>query len=693
MNFLNPAILFGLLASAIPLILHFLNLRKLKKIEFSSLKFIKELQKTQIRRLKIKQILLLILRILLICFIVLAFARPTVESNLPLIGTYSKSSVVIIIDNSFSMDVSDELGNRLNQAKQVANNVINSLIDGDDIAIIELANPDKINISLSKDIALIKEEIRNIKISNQTHSLHNSLTKAYKLLDNSDNLNKEIYIISDAQDNLYLNPTDDTVKLQSNNTSIFFIPIGKKSNTIVSNISIDSVEFITQIFQTDSPVEFNVHLRNHTNKPINDLLLSMFLNDARVTQKTIDLEPEAKKIVQMQTVVSGRGLTKCYFEIEEDGLEQDNRRYFGFIMPDKPKIALVGSPEETAILSTILRLNQSLANLSIFSQDDFVNVDLNNYELIYFASYPLRADFFDRLDNFIRTGGAALLFPNSKATAEEQSQYFSKIGITLEKQIGKFTNPIEFSSYDNRHTIFRGVFKTPDETRNKLESAKIYSMLPSLSGQALISTPYGHFLSEHQNEFGKIFYIAVALDNTWSDIALRGIFPVIVYRSAIYLTAKENIGMNNYTGNDLRITLPAKYANSSLNLIEPELISYPISAVNLPSSSIIEISNPNQVGIYTIVDDRNYPIKMIANNINPSESMINSPEKNKLKEKMLTFVSNETKIKEINASDFHSKYVRARTGSELWQLFVFLALIAAITEMFVAKNKKNDIEN
>jgi len=61
MNFLNPLVLLGMAAAAIPLILHLLNLRKLQTVEFSSLKFLKELQKTKIRNFKIKQILLLIL--------------------------------------------------------------------------------------------------------------------------------------------------------------------------------------------------------------------------------------------------------------------------------------------------------------------------------------------------------------------------------------------------------------------------------------------------------------------------------------------------------------------------------------------------------------------------------------------------------------------------------------------------------
>jgi hypothetical protein len=75
MTFLNPLLLFGLAAAAIPVLLHLLNLRKLRTVEFSSVRFLKDLQKSSIRRIRIRQILLLIVRTLLIIAIVAAFSR------------------------------------------------------------------------------------------------------------------------------------------------------------------------------------------------------------------------------------------------------------------------------------------------------------------------------------------------------------------------------------------------------------------------------------------------------------------------------------------------------------------------------------------------------------------------------------------------------------------------------------------
>lgn len=117
MHFLNPLYLFGLALASIPILIHLLIIRKNKTIEFSSLRFLKELQKTQIRRLKLKQLLLLILRTLIIVFLILSFSRPVVRSDFPIFRNYSNISTVIILDNSISMDVSDEFGNRLRQGK------------------------------------------------------------------------------------------------------------------------------------------------------------------------------------------------------------------------------------------------------------------------------------------------------------------------------------------------------------------------------------------------------------------------------------------------------------------------------------------------------------------------------------------------------------------------------------------------
>ena len=120
MTFLNPAILFGLLAASIPVVIHLFNLRQLKKIEFSSLMFLKTLQKNKIRKIKFKQWLLLLIRVLIIMALVFAFSRPTMKNaSLFGLGQNAKTSAVIILDNSFSMSVLSSSGSYFNIAKKI----------------------------------------------------------------------------------------------------------------------------------------------------------------------------------------------------------------------------------------------------------------------------------------------------------------------------------------------------------------------------------------------------------------------------------------------------------------------------------------------------------------------------------------------------------------------------------------------
>jgi hypothetical protein len=125
MTFLNPAVLIGLLAASIPVIIHLLNLRKLKRINFSTLAFLKELQKNKIRKVKIKQWLLLALRVSIILMLVLAFSRPALRgTTIGGVASSAKTTAVFILDDTFSMSVVGSRGSYLNSAKETIKEVL-----------------------------------------------------------------------------------------------------------------------------------------------------------------------------------------------------------------------------------------------------------------------------------------------------------------------------------------------------------------------------------------------------------------------------------------------------------------------------------------------------------------------------------------------------------------------------------------
>ena len=104
MSFLTPLFLWLLPLTAIPLIIHLLNRRNLITIDFSTLKFLKLLEKESIKKLQVLQILLLILRTIIILCIVMMISRPVINGIFNLQNSGESALHVIVLDDSFSME-------------------------------------------------------------------------------------------------------------------------------------------------------------------------------------------------------------------------------------------------------------------------------------------------------------------------------------------------------------------------------------------------------------------------------------------------------------------------------------------------------------------------------------------------------------------------------------------------------------
>src|SRR2546421_7932044 len=104
MSFLNPFLLFGSLALAIPILIHLVRKEKSEIIPFSSLMFLLKVPKRSIRQQKMKNLLLMALRLLLLALLVGAFARPYVTQGAKAVTSLTANrGIVLMLDNSYSM--------------------------------------------------------------------------------------------------------------------------------------------------------------------------------------------------------------------------------------------------------------------------------------------------------------------------------------------------------------------------------------------------------------------------------------------------------------------------------------------------------------------------------------------------------------------------------------------------------------
>src|SRR5512146_2002558 len=76
MTFLNWAMLFGLLAVAVPIIIHLLNRRQARRVDWGAMRFLLASMTSRKRHIMVEEIILMAIRCLLMALLVLAMARP-----------------------------------------------------------------------------------------------------------------------------------------------------------------------------------------------------------------------------------------------------------------------------------------------------------------------------------------------------------------------------------------------------------------------------------------------------------------------------------------------------------------------------------------------------------------------------------------------------------------------------------------
>src|SRR5918997_2235474 len=136
MSFLAPLFLAGLVALAIPVLIHLIQRERKNVVQFPSLMFVRRIPYSSIRRRRIHNWALLLLRLAAIALIVAAFARPFFRGATLAAAARGARDVVILLDRSYSMGHGDQW----DRAKRAANDVVTKLANGDRATLVLFAS-------------------------------------------------------------------------------------------------------------------------------------------------------------------------------------------------------------------------------------------------------------------------------------------------------------------------------------------------------------------------------------------------------------------------------------------------------------------------------------------------------------------------------------------------------------------------
>src|SRR5215813_13902600 len=179
MSFLNPYLLFGSLALAIPVLIHLVRREKSEIIPFSSLMFLLKVPKRSIRQQKIKNLLLMALRLLIIALLVGAFARPYLtQPKTPVANANSNRGVVLLLDTSYSM----RYGNNFDKLKAEAKKRIDSLRSNDRMTLVEFNENATVLNQPTSDKNALRSRIDTLEPSFQGTRFYEAFVVADRIL-------------------------------------------------------------------------------------------------------------------------------------------------------------------------------------------------------------------------------------------------------------------------------------------------------------------------------------------------------------------------------------------------------------------------------------------------------------------------------------------------------------------------------
>ena len=142
-NLLSPLLVWGTLLGAIPIIIHLLNRRRFRRVEWAPMRHLKLTIRRNRRRIQIEQLLLLLVRIALPVLLFLFLARPVVNpTGLEgwLVGG-GRTSQIILVDDSLSMGYASGGPPAFHRAREVAEAVIQAAAPQDRCSLIATSAP------------------------------------------------------------------------------------------------------------------------------------------------------------------------------------------------------------------------------------------------------------------------------------------------------------------------------------------------------------------------------------------------------------------------------------------------------------------------------------------------------------------------------------------------------------------------
>ncbi len=556
MSFLTPLFLLGLAGLAVPIVIHLIQRERKNVVRFPSLMFLQRIPYQSVRRRRIRNWPLLLLRLAALALIVAAFARPFLRRQaLAAAAAGGAREVIVLIDRSYSMGY----GDRWTRAVAAARRTVDALGPGDRASVIFFASGADVALRSAADRGRLDAALVSVRPGPGATRYGPALKLAGSIAAASPLPRREVVMISDFQRSGWTGA--EGVRLPDG-AAMTPIAVGDAET---ANVSVTPVSIQRAPFAGQERVTITGGAANHGAKAVSNLEIALELDGRAVQTERVNLEPNGAASVTFTAFTPLPGGTRGTVRIAGDALAADNA--FNFVVtPRQPLGVVVAEPprsdrDASLYLSRALSLGEDPAFApAVKSIDGLPQEDLQRAAVVILNDAPVTALAAERLGGFVARGGGLLVVAGARAVWPSPGAAAADI---LPGVPGQIVDRSEGASarlgvLEYGHPIFEPFRAARSGDFTAARFYRYRSVVPAAGAQVLARFDDGApALLERRVGSGRVLLWMSSLDLQWNDLPLKSVFLPFVHRMAADLAAYRERPLWRTVGEVLEPARPA----------------------------------------------------------------------------------------------------------------------------------------
>lgn len=711
MTFLNAVLLGGMAAVAIPILIHLFHRSRFKVVPWGAMHLLEAVLRKNRRRVKLEQIILLIVRCSIPCLLALLMARPVLTGDAPLLGR-AKTTLILLADNSYSMEAGGPARSNFHQLKEIAGQILEHLEPGSEATVVQMAGgAAPLLDEPTFDLARVKDELFKARAGFGAASVPDALKVAAGILARPQlQVNREVVVLSDFQQVSWSDAdapgrahVTDLLRQGAVTPHLTFLHVGTETR---DNVAVESpLDISRKILGVGQKLQVRAKVRNTGDSTYPDLKV-VFKVDGKersVSQITLGPRETAQVLFTHAFETAGSHVLEVY--AEADPLQADNSALASVPVWNRVPVLLVSgdsNPEplkgETDFVEIALRPygigKVELADLlttRVVDVRDFDPKSLAEVRVVLLANVPQLTEAQLRgLEGFVREGGGLLIFPGNRINSAWYNTTFAADGKgLLPARVESLAGTLTASGAHARvvsQTYEHEALELFNDPRNgNLSDAEIwlwYKMRDETQAPragegvtvlARLDTR-DPFLVEKKYGEGRVIQCCLPCDADWSNLPMRPFYLPLMQQLTTYLASTVYPPRNVEVGKPLVAFLPAADAGKKATMTDPESRTSAVPVVVKGNRAVAEFARTPLPGLYTLDAPGAEKVHFVVN-VDRQESEL----------RQLSAEQIEAVAKGMGAhvaasfADYRQQEQKRRFGQEVWQflLAVMIALIFA----------------